>query len=109
MQPAAILVLSTLPDVDSARRLAESLLTARLAACISIGAPVQSMYHWRGSRETSTETPIWIKTTADLYPKVEAHILAIHPYEIPEVVAVPIVHALPRYLDWIAAETRAAT
>ncbi len=108
MQRAAILVLSTLPDVESARKLADGLLTGRLAACVNIGAPVESMYHWRGARETAAEVPVCIKTTADLYPDVEAAIVAFHPYELPEVVAVSIAHGLPAYLDWIVAETAAA-
>jgi periplasmic divalent cation tolerance protein len=106
LQRAAILVLTHLPDAASARRLADSLLGARLAACVNIGAPVESMYHWRGARETATEVPVGIKTTADLYAKVESAIVAMHPYELPEVVAVPFVHGLAGYIDWIAAETQ---
>ena len=105
MPGAAILVLSNLPDLDSARALANALLDARLAACISIGAPVESIYHWRGARETAAEVPLAIKTSALLYPRVEAAIRAHHPYELPEIIAIPVTHALPAYLDWIAAET----
>ena len=65
----------------------------------------ESLYHWRGQIETAEETPLAIKTRAELYPKVEAAILASHPYELPEIVAVPISDALPGYLDWIATET----
>ena len=89
-------------------RLRASLLAARLAACIQIGATVHSLYHWRGEIETADETPIAIKTRAALYPRLEAAIRARHPYELPEIVAVPITHGLPAYLDWIAAETSAA-
>jgi periplasmic divalent cation tolerance protein len=105
LQRAAILVQSMFPDVESANKLADALLTDRLAACVNIGGPVESMYHWRGARETATEVPVHIKTTSDLYPQVEAAIVAFHPYELPEVIAVPIAHGLPRYLDWIATET----
>ena len=105
MPDAAILVLTSLPDRDTAQRLARALVTGRLAACVSIGASVESMYHWRGEIETAAEVPVAIKTRAVLYPRVEAAILAAHPYELPEVVAVPISHGLERYFAWIAAET----
>ena len=85
--------------------MARSLVEAHLAACVSIGTPVESLYHWRGQIETAEETPLAIKTRAELYPKVQAAILASHPYELPEIVAVPICYALPGYLDWIATET----
>jgi periplasmic divalent cation tolerance protein len=103
--PSALLILTTLPERAVAETLARELLAARLAACIHVGAPVRSLYHWRGQIETTDETPLAIKTRAELYPKVQAAILASHPYELPEIVAVPISHALPGYLDWIAAET----
>jgi len=99
-----LLVLTTLPE-RAAEALARELLVARLAACVHVGAPVRSLYHWRGQIETADETPLAIKTRAELYPKVQAAILASHPYELPEIVAVPISDALPGYLDWIAAET----
>jgi periplasmic divalent cation tolerance protein len=103
--PPALLVLTTMPEREAAEALARELLSARLAACVHLGAPVRSLYHWRGQIETADETPVAIKTRAELYTRVEAAILASHPYEFPEIVAVPISHALPRYLEWIAAET----
>ena len=105
MPDAAILVLTTLPDHEAAQALARMLVTARLAACVNIGAPVESMYHWRGQIETGREVPVAIKTRAALYSRVEAAIVAAHPYELPEVVAVPFTHGSARYLDWIIAET----
>ena len=102
---SSILVLTTLPDQAQAEALARELLTARLAACIQIGATVQSLYHWRGKIETASEVPLAIKTRAGLYPRVEETIRRRHPYELPEIVAVPISCGLPAYLDWIAAET----
>ncbi len=103
--PPALLILTTLPERAAAETLARELLTSRLAACVHLGAPVRSLYHWRGQIETADETPVAIKTRAGLYCKVQAAILASHPYELPEIVAVPITYALPRYLDWIASET----
>lgn len=104
---SAILILTTLPEQDRAEALARELLATRLAACIQIGAAVQSLYHWRGEIETAAEVPISIKTRASLYPRVEEAIRRHHPYELPEIVAVPILYALPAYLDWIAATTDA--
>ena len=105
---SALLVLTALPQREAAESLARELLAARLAACIQIGATVRSLYHWHGEIETADETPMAIKTSAALYPRLEAAIRARHPYELPEIVAVPITHGLPAYLDWIAAETAAA-
>lgn len=105
MPDAAIVVLTSLPDHAAASALARALVTGRLAACVHVGAPVESMYHWQGQIETAHEIPVAIKTRAMLYDAVEAAIVAAHPYELPEVIAVPITHALDRYLDWIAAET----
>jgi periplasmic divalent cation tolerance protein len=102
---SAILVLTTLPERAGAEALARELLAARLAACIQLGATVRSLYHWRGETETADEIPIAIKTRAGLYARVEAAIRKRHPYELPEIVAVPICNAFPAYLDWITAET----
>ncbi len=103
-----LLVLTTFPQREAAESLARELLAARLAACIHIGASVHSLYHWRGEIETADETPMAIKTRSELYPRLEAAIRARHPYELPEIIAVPITHGLPAYLDWIAAETATA-
>jgi len=103
---AAILVLTHLPDRDSAEALARALVEARLAACVSIGTAVGSLYHWRGQIETAQEVPLAIKTSGDRYAAVEQAIRERHPYEVPEIIAVPIADGLPAYLDWIDAETR---
>jgi len=101
----ALLVLTTLPEREGAEALARELLASRLAACVHVGATVQSLYHWRGQIETAAEIPLAIKTSAALYPRLQAAIRARHPYELPEIVAVPITDGLPEYLAWIAAET----
>jgi periplasmic divalent cation tolerance protein len=105
---ALILVLTTLPERSAAEALARELLEARLAACIHVGA-TRSLYHWRGEIETAEETQLVIKTRDALYAPLEAAILARHPYELPEIVVVPISHGLPAYLQWIAAETSPRT
>ena len=101
-----VLVLTTLPDRGAADALGRSLVESRLAACVSVGAPVQSIYHWRGSIETSPEVPLSIKTRADLFDAVAAAIRAAHPYELPEILAVPVCDGTTDYLAWIDAETR---
>ena len=106
MADAAIVVLTNLPDRESAKALARALVEGRLAACVNIGAAVESIYHWQGQIETEIEVPVAIKTRQVLYSKVEAAIRNIHPYELPEIVAVPITDAFAAYLDWIDAETR---
>ncbi len=108
MADSAILVLTQMPDRASAEALARTLVEARLAACVSIGAPTESLYHWRGEIETAQEIPVAIKTRAERYADVEALIVARHPYELPEILGVPLTHGLSRYLDWIAEETAPA-
>lgn len=103
-----LLVLTNLPDAASAQALAEKLIGDRLAACVNILAPATSVYRWQGKVESATETPCLIKTTTAAYPALEAAIRALHPYELPEIIAVSIAHGLPAYLDWISAETAGA-
>lgn len=105
MANAALLVLTQYPDRDAAQRLARRLVELRLAACVTVGSPVDSLYHWRGAIETAQEIPVVIKTVAERYPEVEATIREHHPYELPEIVAVSVTHGFVTYLDWIAAET----
>ena len=81
-------------------------MDARLAACVTIGAPVTSMYHWRGAAETADETPLTIKTRAELFDEVAAAIRSRHPYELPEIIAVPISDGTADYLAWLDAGTR---
>jgi periplasmic divalent cation tolerance protein len=105
LRDAAILVLTNTPDHAVAAALARALLDDRLAACVNIGAPVESIYHWRGRIETGQEVPVAIKTRSALYSYVEGAIRKIHPYDTPEIIAIPIVDGDAQYLDWIAAET----
>jgi periplasmic divalent cation tolerance protein len=105
LRDAAILVLTNTPDHAVAAALARALLDDRLAACVNIGAPVESIYHWRGGIETGQEVPVAIKTRSALYSYVEGAIRKIHPYDTPEIIAIPIVDGDAQYLDWIAAET----
>jgi periplasmic divalent cation tolerance protein len=104
---AALLVVTHAPDRAVATALANALLNERLAACVNIGATVDSIYHWRGGIETAAEVPLAIKTRTALYSNVEDAIRKIHPYDTPEIIAIPIVDGEARYLDWLAAETGA--
>lgn len=100
-----LLVLTTCPDPASAEKLAALLVEGRLAACVNIGSPVRSLYHWQGKTENATEIPLQIKTTEARYPELEKAIRAHHPYELPEVIAVPLCAGSPAYLDWVRAQT----
>ena len=102
-----LLVITNLPDPASAEALAAILVEGRLAACVNILAPCRSLYRWNGALERTEEVPLLIKTTADRYPALEAAIRAGHPYELPEVIALPVTAGLPGYLAWVAAETKA--
>lgn len=100
-----LLILTNLPDQASAQAMAQSLVADRLAACVNILAPCRSVYRWQGRIEDAPEIPLLIKTTAARYAALEAAIRAGHPYELPEIIAVPIAHGLPEYLNWVASET----
>lgn len=102
---SALLVMTNLPDRASAERLADALIEARVAACVNILAPCQSVYRWKDAVQHDEEHPMLVKTTTERYPALEAAIRAGHPYELPEIVAVPIERGLPAYLDWVASET----
>lgn len=104
----ALVVLTNCPDAEHAGALATQLVERKLAACVNVLAPCRSVYRWQGKIETAEEVPLLIKTTRECYPALEAAIREHHPYELPEIVAVPIVRGLPAYLDWIAAETALA-
>jgi len=101
-----LLVLTNLPDRAAAEKLAGMLIERRVAACVNILAPCQSVYRWKNAVQREEEHPLLIKTSADRYAALEAAIRAAHPYELPEIVAVPIERGLPAYLAWVEAETR---
>ncbi|MCL6555059.1 MAG: divalent-cation tolerance protein CutA [Burkholderiales bacterium] len=100
-----MLVISNLPDGESAEALAQAAVEARLAACVNVMAPCTSVYRWAGKLERASEVPVLFKTTRARYGELEALIRARHPYELPEIVAVPIETGLAAYLQWLAAET----
>ncbi len=101
-----LLVVTNMPDSVSAEALGRKIIEARAAACVSQLAPCISTYHWNGAIETSTEVPLLIKTTRAAYPELEKLICLAHPYELPEIVAVPVKVGLAAYLAWVNSETR---
>ena len=103
LQP--LLVLSNVPDAELAAKIATCLVEQGLAACVNILAPVQSVYRWQGKVEHATAVSLMIKSTSARHAEVEAAIKAMHPYEVPEIIAIPVTAGLPSYLHWIEAET----
>lgn len=103
--PDTLLVLTNLPNAAEAERIARLLVEQRLAACVNILAPCTSVYRWDGAIEQASEVPLLIKTSAARYPALEEALRAAHPYEVPEIVALPISAGLPAYLNWVDAET----
>lgn len=96
------LVLCTCPDEDSAQLIAEQLVDNNLAACVNILPGIISVYRWLGSRERAQEHLLIIKSTSQVYSKLEETIRELHPYELPEVIAVPIENGNSDYLSWIS-------
>ena len=101
-----LLVITNLPDRAAAEKLADALIEGRLAGCVNILAPCRSVYFWRGAVQHDQEIPLLIKTTRERYAALEQAIRAGHPYELPEIIAVPVERGLPAYLDWVAEQTR---
>jgi len=108
MDDDVLVVFTNLPDADSAQRLAMALLESHTAACVNVLSGCRSVYRWQGSIETAEEVPVLIKTTRRRYEALERELRAHHPYELPEIVALPAVGGLAAYLDWVRAETRPA-
>lgn len=95
------LVFTTCPDATVAENVARTLVEERLAACVNVLPPMRSIYRWRGTVETASEQLLIIKIRATDYQAVQQRIQALHPYELPEVIAVPIVAGLDEYLAWL--------
>jgi periplasmic divalent cation tolerance protein len=100
MQP--IVIFSTFADAETARKAARALVEEKLAACANILPQVESIYHWQGKIETNPEVMALFKTTREKYPVFEQRLRELHPYKVPEIVALEIAAGLPAYLDWIA-------
>ena len=103
-----LLVLTNLPDRKAALTLANALIEEKLAACVNVLGECTSVYRWKGAVENAAEIPLLIKTAASRYAALEAAIRKLHPYELPEIIAVPLAHGLPEYLQWVAEQTQVA-
>lgn len=101
-----LLIISNVPDQATARRIAEELVGMRAAACVNILPAIHSVYRWEGKVENAEEITIMVKSTADRYDEIETAIKRLHPYEVPEIIALPVTHGLPAYLQWLISETR---
>ena len=104
-----IQVTTTTETKDHAQTIAQHLVEAKLAACVQIVGPITSTYRWKGKVENAQEWLCLIKTHDDLYAQVEAAIKSLHPYETPEIIAIPIVKGSKEYLQWISEETENKT
>jgi len=99
-----IVVLTHVPDQICAERLAKALIAAKLAACVNVGNAGQSTYEWQGKIEVQTEIPVHIKTSQQHYQKIEELILAMHPYELPDIIALNVHGGYDPYLQWVNAQ-----
>ncbi|MCT4352814.1 divalent-cation tolerance protein CutA [Streptomyces sp. Je 1-79] len=98
-------VTTTTDSAAKAQELARGAVEARLAACAQVSGPITSVYHWRNAIETEEEWRILFKTTEARYEELQAHLLAAHDYDTPEIVATAVVRASAAYLEWVEAET----
>ncbi|WP_028578265.1 divalent-cation tolerance protein CutA [Desulfomicrobium escambiense] len=103
-----ILVYMTAPDLETARRIGRTLVERRLAACVNILPSIESMYWWDGSVQSEVETAFVVKTKGDLYERLQACVLGMHPYELPCIVALDIDRGHAPFLRWIDEQTGAA-
>lgn len=101
-----LMVITNMPDIATAKALAIKVVEQKAAACANVLASCTSVYSWKGKVESVTEIPVWMKTTLNAYPRLETLIHSEHPYELPEIIAVPLSKALPEYMKWVDAETQ---
>src|SRR2546430_12470513 len=102
MAEKVLLALSTFPDRETAQRITNQLVTEKLAACANILPQIESIYHWKGKLETGNETLVFFKLSEDRQSDFQNKLRSLHPYEIPEIIFVPITSGLPEYLRWVA-------
>lgn len=103
-----VVVLATAPNIGAASGLARTLIDERLAACVGILPGITSVFRWEGQTKTATENQLVIKTTAGRVDALISRLKALHPYDVPEILALPVAAGLPAYLQWVVAETTPA-
>jgi periplasmic divalent cation tolerance protein len=101
MAGKVLLALSTFKDAATARRVATQLVTEKLAACANMLPPIESVYRWKGSVENGSEIMVLFKMTEDRQSAFQEKLRALHPYEVPEIIFIPVVDGLPEYLRWV--------
>jgi periplasmic divalent cation tolerance protein len=99
---ALLLALSTFPDRETAQRISNQLVTERFAACANILPAVESIYRWKDKIETGSETLVFFKLSEDRQSAFQEKLRSLHPYEVPEIIFVPVSTGLPEYLRWVA-------
>ena len=97
-----LLALSTFPDAETARRISKQLVTEKFAACANILPSVESIYRWKEKIETGNETFVFFKLSEDRQAAFQEKLRSLHPYEVPEIIFVPVANGLPDYLRWVA-------
>jgi len=102
----ALLVFTTLPSPDKAAEVARTLVEERLAACGNVLPAVRSIYKWQGKMQDENEVMLLLKTREEQLERLKLRILELHPYEVPEVLAIPVESGYRAYLEWIASETK---
>ena len=101
-----VLALSTFPDRETAQRISTQLVTEKLAACANILPAIESIYRWKGKIESGTEILVFFKLSEDRQSAFQEKLRSLHPYEVPEIISVPITNGLPDYLRWVAENCR---
>jgi len=104
-KPAYIIVFITTSSYEEARKIADALVAQKKAACVSIVPKVNSLFRWKGKIEEAEESLMVVKTRAELFPEVVSTVKSIHSYEVPEIIALPIVEGNPDYLTWLKEQT----
>ena len=102
MADKVLLALSTFPDRETAQRIAQQLVTEKFAACANILPAVESIYRWKEKIETGNETLVFFKLSEDRQSAFQEKLRSLHPYEVPEIIIVPVTTGLPEYLRWVA-------
>jgi periplasmic divalent cation tolerance protein len=101
-----VLLISNAPDEQTGLEIAQALVDEGLAACVNLLAPCRSVYRWQGKVEQASEVPLLVKTVAARVPALIARVRELHPYEVPEVITIPVADGLRPYLDWVVGSTK---
>ncbi len=96
-----ILVMITVDSMENAEKIAETLLEEKLAACVNMIPNVKSIYVWQGEKKIDTEILMFAKTEKDKFPSLVKRVKEMHPYELPEIVGIPVSYGLPEYIEWV--------